>query len=145
MEKQKKTRTFQIGEIYLMNFDGSFCEQNGMRPGLVFQNNVGNIYSPNIIALPLTTCLKKLHQPTHVLVRAEDTGLLKDSVILCENPGCIAKEKIGRFLTRLSDTDMGRVAEASLLATSVIAFLDADSLLRIRDAAAELNSITPPA
>jgi len=145
LDKQKKTRTFQIGEIYLMNFDGSFCEQNGMRPGLVFQNNVGNTYSPNIIALPLTTCMKKLNQPTHVLVRAEDTGLLRDSVVLCENPECIAKERVGRYLTKLSFEDMGRVAEASLIATSVIAFLDTASLLRIRDTAAELNSITPPA
>ena len=145
MDKQKNTRTFHIGEIYLMNFDGSFCEQNGMRPGLVIQNNVGNTYSPNVIALPLTSCLKKVNQPTHVLIKADESGLIRDSVILCENPECIAKEKIGRYLTTLSFSDMSRVAEASLLATSVIAFLDTASIMRIRKTAAELNSITPPA
>ena len=59
---------------------------SGWRPGVVFQNNIGNAKSPNIIALPLTTCLKKLNMPTHVLVRADESGLKKDSMVLCENP-----------------------------------------------------------
>lgn len=55
-----KERVPQIGEVYLMKFGGSGSEQSGWRPGVVFQNNMGNAYSPNIIALPLTSSLKKL-------------------------------------------------------------------------------------
>ena len=75
-----------IGEVYYMKFEGSGNEQNGWRPGVVFQNNVGNAHSPNVIALPMTKVLKKTGQPTHVLVTAEDTGIPKDSMVLCENP-----------------------------------------------------------
>lgn len=68
-------RVPQIGEVYLMNFGGSGCEQNGWRPGVVFQNNVGNAHSPNIIALPLTSSIKKAGQPTHVVIKSADSGL----------------------------------------------------------------------
>lgn len=140
MNQKDMTRTPRIGEIYLMEFGGSGSEQSGVRPGLVFQNNVGNEHSPNIIALPLTSAVKKLGQPTHVLLKASETGLRKDSVVLCENPQRMSKEKLGRYLTSLSDKDMARVAEANLLATSAIAYIDPDALLRIWKAAAALNT-----
>ena len=76
----------QIGDVYLMRFGGSGSEQSGWRPGIVFQNNIGNAYSPNIIALPLTSQIKKANQPTHVILPAKETGLRKDSMVLCENP-----------------------------------------------------------
>lgn len=125
-----------------MNFNGIGSEQSGLRPGLVFQNNVGNAHSPNIIALPLTSALKKMGQPTHVVIRASESGLAKDSIVLCENPEKMSKERIGRFLTKLSDEDMRRVTEANLLATSAIAYLDPESLIRVWKAATALNAKT---
>ena len=130
----------QIGEIYLMRFDGDECEQSGLRPGLVFQNNLGNMYSPNIIALPITSSLKKAGQPTHVILRSSDTGLKRDSMVLCENPERLSKAKIGRYITRLSDNYMRQIAEASLLATSAISYLDVDLLYGIWKKATDLNS-----
>ena len=140
MDRQKTGFCPKIGEVYLMNCVGTGSEQSGMRPGLVFQNNVGNAHSPNIIALPLTSAIKKVGQPTHVVIRAAQSGLAKDSVVLCENPEKMSKERIGRFLTKLSDEDMKRVTEANLLATSAIAFLDPETLLRIWRAASALNA-----
>lgn len=87
-----KERVPQIGEVYLMKFGGSGSEQSGWRPGVVFQNNMGNAYSPNIIALPLTSSLKKTNQPTHVIIKAADSGLRRDSMVLCENPERMSKE-----------------------------------------------------
>lgn len=130
----------QIGEIYLMKFGGDDCEQSGLRPGLVFQNNLGNLYSPNIIALPITSSLKKAGQPTHVVLRAFDTGLKRDSMVLCENPERMSKAKIGRYITTLSNDYMRKVAEASLLATSAISYLDVDLLHSIWEKAMTLNS-----
>ena len=140
MGQQNISRTPQIGEIYLMRFDGCGSEQTGLRPGLVFQNNVGNAHSPNIIALPISGSVKKMGQPTDVLLRAEETGLRMDSIVLCENPERMSKERIGRFITKLSNADMKRVTEANLLATSAISFLDIESLLRVWYAAVELNA-----
>lgn len=129
----------KIGDIFLMNFDGSGSEQRGWRPGLVFQNNVGNSFSPNIIALPLTSSVKKASQPTHVFIPAKDTGLLKDSIILCENPQRMSKENIGIFITSLSPEYMERVAIASVLASSAISFIDPEKLLAVWQKAYFLN------
>lgn len=139
MQKQNDVRTPLIGEVYSMYFDGSGSEQSGWRPGLVFQNNVGNIHSPNVIALPLTSSLKKLNMPTHVLVDAEGTGLKRDSIVICENPESMSKEKIGRYITTLPESYMKKVAIANLIATSAISFIDKESLLSVWQKAARLN------
>lgn len=131
--------TPSIGDVYLMNFGGSGNEQSGWRPGVVFQNNVGNTHSPNVIALPLTSSIKKTSQPTHVVVLAEDTGLRRDSMVLCENPEKMSKARIGRFLTRLSDEYMKKIAAANLLATAAISYLNEDDLLEIWQEAVRLN------
>ena len=124
-----------------MKFSGSGNEQSGLRPGLVFQNNVGNVYSPNIIALPLTSSTKKMGLPTHVLLDAKHTGLRMDSTVLCENPERMSKERITKYITTLSSQDMRRITEANLLATSAIAFLDIDTLMRVWHAAIALNAV----
>ena len=132
----------KIGDIYLMDFSGSGSEQRGWRPGLVFQNNTGNAYSPNIIALPLTSAVKKTTQPTHVLLHAEDTGLLKDSVVLCENPERMSKNKMGSYITTVSDSYMQEIASASLLASSAISFIRPENLLPLWEKASSLNGFS---
>lgn len=131
----------RIGDIYMMRFEGTGSEQSGYRPGLVFQNNTGNQMSPNIIALPLTSCLKKSNQPTHVVISAEDSGLIKNSMVLCENPERMSKDRIGKFVTTLSSKYMAMIAEASLLATSAISFISPELLTAIWKKASALNSI----
>jgi mRNA interferase MazF len=133
-------KRIKIGQVYLMRFSGSGSEQNGWRPGLVFQNNVGNLHSPNIIALPLTSSIKKAGMPTHVVLKAEETGLLKDSMVLCENPERMSKERIGDYITTLSDEYMGMIAVASILASSVVSFISLDSLISAWEKAILLNA-----
>lgn len=130
----------QIGDVYLMKFAGSGSEQKGWRPGLVFQNNVGNAHSPNIIALPLTTAIKKAGQPTHVVINASDTDLREDSMVLCENPERMSKDKMGRYITTLSDSYMAEIAAANLLASSAISYIEPDVLLSLWQQALSLNT-----
>ena len=129
----------RIGDVYVMNFHGIGSEQRGWRPGLVFQNNIGNAHSPNVIALPMTSSLKNLDLPTHVLVPAHETGLRTDSLVLCENPQRMSKENIGKYLTTIPAKYMRKIAAASVLSTSAIAFLDPDALLSIWQQAVEFN------
>lgn len=136
-------RVPQIGEVYLMKFGGSGSEQSGWRPGIVFQNNTGNAHSPNIIALPLTSSIKKTNQPTHVVIKASDSGLRKDSMVLCENPERMSKERLGQYITTLSDKYMKQIAEANLLASGAIAYLDIEALLAVWKKAATLNAVVP--
>ena len=60
--------------------DGSV--QSGFRPGIIIQNNIGNKYSPTVIVMPLTSKLKSLKQPTHLLIKSsQENGLISDSVL----------------------------------------------------------------
>lgn len=138
MNKTNNERPYSIGEIYLMKFSGTGSEQSGWRPGLVFQNNTGNSYSPNIIALPLTSALKKSNQPTHVIIPAS-FGLRKDSMVLCENPERMSKERIGSYITTLPAKYMSKVASANLLATAAISFIEPEVLLTVWQKALSLN------
>lgn len=133
-------RTPKIGDVFLMRFSGTGCEQNGWRPGLVFQNNTGNTFSPNIIALQLTSSIKKKRMPTHVFISSKQTELKMDSIVLCENPERMSKDRIGSYITTLSDYNMSLVAEASILASSVISFIDPEKLIDLWHKASFLNA-----
>lgn len=140
MSLHNEERHPQIGDVYLMNFGGQGNEQKGWRPGLVFQNNLGNQHSPNIIALPLTTSLKKANQPTHVVIPADGTGLVRDSMVLCENPERMSKDRLGNYLTTIPKEYMAKIAVANLLATSAISFIEPDLLLTVWQKSLTLNA-----
>lgn len=140
MAQQENSRKVRIGDVYFVRFEGRDSEQRGYRPGLVFQNNVGNDHSPNVIVLPMTSVIKKVNQPTHVFV-PQSVGLKRDSIVECENPQCMSKNRLGEYMTTLPKEYMAKVAEASLLASSVIAYLDPEILLMVWKRAVALNSM----
>lgn len=138
----KDDNSISIGDVFLMKFDGRDSEQGGVRPGVVFQNNIGNEHSPNIIALPITSNLKKTTQPTHVVLRAEDyDGFKRDSMVLCENPQRMSKGKLIKPLTKLSQSALKDVAVGNALASSAIAYLSYDELIGVWEHAKRLNGI----
>ena len=141
MSMKSEDRVPRIGDVYMMRFDGLGSEQTGWRPALVFQNNVGNTYSPNVIVLPLTSKIKKTGQPTHVIVPADGTGLSRDSMVLCENPVSVSKDRLGKYLTTIPDEYMSKIAEAHILATSAIAFINPAVILALWEKALKLNSV----
>ena len=63
------------GELYYADLSpvvGS--EQGGIRPVLVVQNDVGNKYSPTVIAAAVTSKLDKARLPTHIELSKESFG-----------------------------------------------------------------------
>ncbi len=56
-------------------------EQGGIRPVLIVQNDIGNKYSPTVIAAAITSQINKAKLPTHIEISASEYGLAKDSVI----------------------------------------------------------------
>ena len=73
------------GDIYYADLSpvvGS--EQGGVRPVLIVQNDIGNKYSPTVIAAAITSQINKAKLPTHIEISAQEYGLQKDSVILLE-------------------------------------------------------------
>ena len=129
----------RIGDVYTLRFEGAGSVQSGVRPGVVFQNDIGNANSPNVVVFPMTSNLRRAQLPTHVLIRAADTRLHKDSVVLCENPYCVPKESLMRYITRLSDDYLKEIAVASIMASGAISFLEPDALLKVWRQTLNLN------
>ncbi len=103
------------GELYYADLSpvvGS--EQGGVRPVLIVQNNVGNRYSPTIIAVAVTSQINKAKLPTHIEL---DTtcGLPKDSVILAEQVRTLDKRRLKDRIGILDDKAMERVNNALLV------------------------------
>ena len=87
--------TVKRGEIYYADLSpvvGS--EQGGIRPVLIIQNDVGNQYSPTVIAAAITSQREKAKLPTHISLVASSCGLTKDSVILLEQVRTIDKQRL---------------------------------------------------
>lgn len=87
-------------------------EQGGIRPVLVVQNDVGNKYSPTIIAAAVTSQINKAKMPTHIEISAETYGLVKDSVILMEQIRTIDKKRLKEKIGHADEELMERVNKA---------------------------------
>lgn len=96
------------GDIWLADLgQNEGCEQRGVRPVLIIQNNVGNLHSPTTIVASMTDA-KKRYMPTHVTVEASG-HLFKRSVVLLEQIRTIDKKKLIRKITELPDKTMEEV------------------------------------
>ena len=101
------------GDIYYADLSpvvGS--EQGGLRPVLIIQNDVGNRYSPTVIAAAITSRMGKTRLPTHIDIYADKAGLAKDSVILLEQIRTLDKRRLKEKMGHLDDTLMTEVNTA---------------------------------
>ena len=109
------------GELYYADLSpvvGS--EQGGTRPVLVVQNDVGNKYSPTVIAAAITSKINKAKLPTHIEIDAARYGLSKDSVILLEQVRTIDKKRLREKIGRLDDVQMIKVNDALSISFGLI-------------------------
>ena len=101
------------GDIYYADLSpvvGS--EQGGLRPVLIIQNDIGNRYSPTVIAAAITSRMEKNKLPTHIEVYAARVGLPRDSVILLEQIRTLDKRRLRERIGHLSEDEMQRVNTA---------------------------------
>ncbi len=101
------------GEIYYADLSpvvGS--EQGGVRPVLIVQNDVGNRYSPTVIAAAITSQKDKAKLPTHIELNAESCGLAKNSVVLLEQVRTIDKKRLKEKMGELPPEAMSNVNSA---------------------------------
>lgn len=101
------------GDIYYADLSpvvGS--EQGGVRPVLIIQNDIGNKYSPTVIATAITSQINKAKMPTHIELDANEYGLSKDSVVLAEQIRTIDKRRLKEKIGHLDDALMTKVNEA---------------------------------
>ena len=101
------------GEIYYADLSpvvGS--EQGGVRPVLIVQNDVGNRYSPTVIAAAITSQKEKAKLPTHIEIEAQQCGLARNSVVLLEQIRTIDKRRLKEKMGRLDDGSMNQIDSA---------------------------------
>lgn len=105
--------TIKRGDIYYADLSpvvGS--EQGGIRPVLIVQNDVGNKYSPTVIAAAITSQKEKTKLPTHIPLHSQACGLSRDSVVLLEQIRTIDKRRLKERMGRLDGGDMTKVDKA---------------------------------
>ena len=101
------------GDIYYADLSpvvGS--EQGGIRPVLIVQNDVGNQFSPTVIAAAITSQKDKARLPTHIQLQSTGSGLARDSIVLLEQIRTLDKRRLKEHMGRLDDQSMSRVDQA---------------------------------
>ncbi len=87
-------------------------EQGGVRPVLIVQNDVGNKYSPTVIAAAITSKQDKTNLPTHISLGAQSCGLQRDSIVLLEQVRTIDKKRLREKMGAVDQGAMSRIDEA---------------------------------
>lgn len=114
--------TIKRGELYYADLNpvvGS--EQGGIRPILVLQNDVGNKFSPTVIAAATTSKLTKAKLPTHISLPKSQTPLPQDSVVLLEQIRTIDKSRLKEKIGELPPQIMQQVNDALLISLGFFA------------------------
>ena len=113
--------TVKRGDIYYADLSpvvGS--EQGGMRPVLIIQNDVGNRYSPTVIAAAITSRMGKTKLPTHIDVYAERAGLARDSIVLLEQVRTLDKRRLKEKMGHLDEALMADIDTAISVSLGLI-------------------------
>ena len=103
-------RRYDIVKADLSGAVGS--EQGGIRPVLIIQNDVGNKYSPTVIAAAITSQSNKARLPTHIELNATCYGLSRDSVVLLEQIRTIDKRRLREKMGMVDGSLMNRIDNA---------------------------------
>lgn len=107
------------GDIFYANLNPSVgSEQSGVRPILIVQNDIGNKYSPTVIAVAITSKTKAM-LPTHIPIKKEESNLPHDSIILTEQIRTIDKSRLIKKVGELNLTVMEKVKEALKISFSI--------------------------
>ena len=81
-------------------------EQGGIRPVLIIQNDLGNKYSPTVIAAAITSQTNKTKLPTHIDLGENTSGLKSNSVILTEQIRTIDKTRLKEKIGHIDDINI---------------------------------------
>jgi len=99
------------GAIFYADLDPIIgSEQQGIRPVVIIQNEMGNKHSPTVLVAPISTKKDKI-LPTHILVKQFDK-IRHDSIVLLEQIRVLDKSRLKGYLGLLDNETMEQVNEA---------------------------------
>ena len=93
-------------------------EQGGIRPVLVIQNDVGNYFSPTVVAAAITSRKAKNSLPTHILLE-NVPGLAPTSLLLLEQLRTIDRKRLCGYIGRISKEKMLEVDAALAISIGI--------------------------
>ena len=114
-------RTYLRGEMYYADLGhGIGSEQEGHRPVVIIQNDIGNKYSPTVIVAAITTrVVGKRNLPTHLEIGVEH-GLKALSVALLEQICTIDKQRLENRIGKLSPEKIKELNHALTISVGLI-------------------------
>lgn len=94
--------TVKCGEVWLADLNPTKgSEQAGVRPVIVFQNDMVSQFTTTVVTIPLTTNLRRASLPTCLLIPSDEGGLAQDSVALCHQMRVLDKTRLRNKLGEL--------------------------------------------
>jgi|GEM_PF-453912 len=110
--------TVKRGDIFYADLSGTIgSEQGGIRPVLVVQNDAGNLHSPTIIIVPISTAGKR-NLPVHIRI-GKSGGLSRDSTVFLEQIRTIDRQRIRHYVGTLNDEMMRKIDDAIKISLGV--------------------------
>ena len=109
-------QTYRRGDIFVADLgEGIGSEQQGIRPVVVIQNDIGNLHCPTVIVAPMTSQGFKKHDlPTHCFLDQIE-GLSEPSMAILEQIRTIDKKRLAEKLGHLTDTQMEEINQGILV------------------------------
>ena len=99
------------GGIYIVNLPNSGGSiQSKQRPCVLVSNNSCNNFSPVLHVCPLSSVTTKKKLPTHITINRGNSGLLKDSIVLCEQTIPVNKSDILNQVAFCDEETMLRIS-----------------------------------
>lgn len=95
-------------------------EQGGRRPVLILQNNSVSEFTKTLIAIPLTTSLRRSQLPSSAFIPSEGTGLTADSVALCHQMRVIDQSRLQTRIGVVTPEMLQQVADAILFTLGIV-------------------------
>ncbi|MCA2710504.1 MAG: type II toxin-antitoxin system PemK/MazF family toxin [Microcystis sp. M015S2] len=110
------TEQLKRGEVWLANLNpAQGSEQAGIRPIIIFQNDIVSQFSTTTIAIPLTTNQRRASLPICLLIRQGDGGLSQDSVALCFQIRVLDKTRLIQRLGLLRTETIAQLEDVVLI------------------------------
>jgi len=116
--QHNQPQQFNRGDIYLATVEnnvGGSVQNICQRPMIIISNPMSLLHSPVIHAIPLSSKTFKRWIPTHVSVPMASSGLLKDSIALCEQVMLLPKEVFSKKIGTCSSLIVNKLEEGLMV------------------------------
>jgi mRNA interferase MazF len=110
------TNSLKRGEVWLADLNPTQgSEQSGIRPVIIFQNDLVSQFSTTTIAIPLTTNQRRAALPICLMIEQGNGGLSQNSVALCYQMRVLDKTRLIRKLGILNPETISQLEGVVLL------------------------------